>query len=86
MDCNCGRQIKYSHFKDGVEKGSCNKHIICPTYLELQRDLHKSNLALSRYKYTVNKIDDYFECSMESKKDQKKVHQLLCNLTDSLKT
>jgi len=85
MVCNCGRQIRYSHLKDGVNVGSCNKHIICPTYEELQRDLHAANVHLSKYQKTINLIDDYFEYSMESKKDQKKVHQLLGNLTDSLK-
>ena len=37
LKCNCGRQVRYSHFKDGVEVMSCNKHITCPTY-EDQRE------------------------------------------------
>lgn len=67
------------------EKSSCNKYMCCPTYDELQEDLRQANKHLAVYQETVNQIDDYFEYAMESKKDQKKVHQILGNLTDALK-
>lgn len=37
--CNCGRDIRYSHFQQGVEVGSCNKHIVCPPYDELEEQI-----------------------------------------------
>lgn len=37
------------------------------------------------YRKAINKIDDYFEYSMESKKDQKKVRQILSDLTEELR-
>jgi hypothetical protein len=45
----------------------------------------KADKTLALYQHAVNQIDDYFEYSMESKKDQKRVHQVLVNLTDALK-
>jgi hypothetical protein len=84
--CGCGRQIRYSHFKNGVEVGSCNKHIVCPTYDELSENLRIANNKLSKYQKAINDIDDYFEYAMDSKTDQKKVHQILGNLTDALAT
>ena len=84
--CGCGRKVKYYHFKDGVEVGSCNKHIICPTYNELSEGLRIANNNLSKYQKAINNIDDYFEYAMDSKTDQKKVHQILGNLTDALNT
>ncbi len=42
-------------------------------------------MQLSLYRDAVNQLDDYFEYTMKSKEDQKKVHQILGNLTDSLK-
>lgn len=39
---------------------------------------------LSAYQKAINQIDDYFEYAMESKRDQKKVHQILGDLTDKL--
>ena len=40
---------------------------------------------LELYQQAINKIDDYFEYSMESKKDQKKVQAILAELTKALK-
>ena len=42
--CNCGREIRYSHFKkdsEGIEHEvfSCNKYYVCPTYEELRHQL-----------------------------------------------
>lgn len=39
--CNCGKPAKYSHFVDGNMVGSCNKHTVCKTYLELEKDLQE---------------------------------------------
>jgi conjugal transfer/entry exclusion protein len=55
------------------------------TYDDLTEKLSKANKTLDLYQNAVNQIDDYFEHSMESKKDQKRVHQVLGNLTDALK-
>lgn len=30
--CNCGRDVRYSHFVDGEEIGSCNKHRVCESW------------------------------------------------------
>lgn len=40
---------------------------------------------LSHYRKAINEIDDYFEYSMESKKDQKKVRKILAKLTDNMR-
>jgi hypothetical protein len=64
--------------------GSCNKHGRCPTYEELRLGMIKANSQLFSYQKAINEIDDYFEYAMESKQDQKKVHQILGNLTDKL--
>lgn len=40
---------------------------------------------LALYREAINKIDDYFEYSMESKRDQHKVRSILAELTEGLK-
>ena len=50
--CNCGREIRYSHFKkspDGNEHEvfSCNKYCVCPTYEEVT---HKFEITLQAAK------------------------------------
>ncbi len=45
-----------------------------------------NEMMLTAYRKAINEIDDYFEYARESAKDQKKVYQILGNLTDSLKT
>jgi hypothetical protein len=64
--------------------GSCNKRGRCPTYEELREGMIKANSQLWSYKEAINEIDDYFEYAMEPKQDQKKIHQILGNLTDKL--
>lgn len=70
--------------KCGCGKGSCNKYQRCPTYAELLESYKKSDRYTWAYRKFTNAIDDYFEYSCESKKDQKKVYQLLQNLTETL--
>ena len=53
---------------------------------ELSESLRVANSRLSKYQKAINQIDDYFEYAMDSKTDQKKVHQILGNLTDALDT
>ncbi len=81
--CGCGRPVRYST-QGNTDGGSCNKYGRCPTYEELRAALEIANRRLTLFQETVNKIDDYFEYGMESKKDQKKVFQLLGNLTGKL--
>ena len=81
MKCNCGLPVRYSH---GEKGDSCNKYAVCPTYDQLLEENQKLQKQLHWYRYSVNKIDDYFEYRNESLKDRKKVHQLLGNLTDKL--
>ena len=79
--CGCGKPVKYT---SPCGKGSCNKRKRCPTYEELLEENKKNERYTWTYRNFVNKVDDYFEYPFESKKDQKKVHQLLQDLTDSL--
>ena len=50
----------------------------------LAEQLALANSRLSMYQKAINMIDDYFEYRMESVVDQKEVHKILGNLTDSL--
>lgn len=79
--CGCGRPVRYSMLRSA---GACNKYMRCPTYDELREGIEKANRRLLAYQNAVNEIDDYFEYAMESKRDQKKVYQILGNLTDKL--
>ena len=79
--CGCGQPVKYS---SPCGKGSCNKYKHCPTYEELEEDYWKSERDIQVYRNFVNKLDDYFEYRFESMKDQKKVNQLLQDLTEAL--
>jgi len=81
--CGCGNKGHYRSTIDG--SWSCNKRMRCPTYNELRDQLRVANKHLSLYQKAINNLDDYFEYAMESKKDQKKVHQIIGNLTDLLK-
>lgn len=82
--CGCGKDGRYIKIENGVETFSCNKYQRCPTYDELLESYKKSDGYVWTYRKFVNAIDDYFEYRCESKKDQKKVHQLLQNLTEAL--
>lgn len=82
--CGCGREGRYLSTRD-PSKLSCNKYSRCPSYVELVESVKKLNKRLFAYQQAVNQIDDYFECAMESRRDQKKVHQIIGNLTDGLK-
>jgi hypothetical protein len=62
-----------------------NSKLRCHTYDDLTEKLRKANKNLALYQHAINQLDDYFEYSMESKKDQKRVHHVLGNLTDALK-
>lgn len=85
--CGCGKEARYVHFdKDGHEVHACNKYCRCMTREELEKALALQNRRVAVYANAVNQIDEYFDSKMESKKDQKKVHQILGNLTDSLPT
>lgn len=82
--CGCGLPAKYYRISTITEEASCNKYYTCPTYKELTETNRQTQARLNMYQVAVNKIDDYFEYQGESKKDQKKVHQLLGNLCDAL--
>lgn len=82
--CPCGKEGRYIEMVDDVETYSCNKYQRCPTYEELLVSNRNSDRYTWAYRNFVNNIDDYFEYSCESKRDQKKVHQLLQNLTETL--
>ena len=82
--CGCGKPVRYATAPGKEDEGSCNKHGRCATYEELKEALRTSGMQLSLYRDAVNKIDDYFEYAMESKRDQQKVHHILENLTDSI--
>lgn len=43
-----------------------------------------SDKKLDAYIKAINKIDDYFEYRCKSKEDQKKVYEILKELTDTL--
>lgn len=45
---------------------------------------HKDKEALETYKHTINRIDDWFEYSNESKKDREFIHKQLDALTKRL--
>jgi len=84
MACNCGRPVRYSIFKNGVEKLSCNKRVICPTYEELTKDLNRTKAILALYTKTINRIDDYFGYADEHPKARRQIHRLLDDLTDKI--
>lgn len=52
VTCGCGNPVRYSHFRDGVEVMSCNKHIVCPTYDEL---IERSKVCF-RYENALRQI------------------------------
>ncbi len=39
---------------------------------------------LTLYRKAINRIDDYFEYSMQSEKDQKRVHEILAKLSNEI--
>ena len=80
--CGCGKPVRYIDSK-GIE--SCNKYGRCPTYEELNKSAQRIQRCLTIYQNAINKIDDYFEYSSESKVDQKKVYQIIGNMSDDLK-
>jgi len=51
--CGCGREVRYSHFKDGEEVMSCNKRIICLTYEEQREKLTALQGKYSELLYAV---------------------------------
>ena len=54
--CACGRDNRYVHFVNGDEVYSCNKHIVCPTYDELEeriRELNKEIALLEQDKFKL---------------------------------
>jgi hypothetical protein len=52
--CGCGNPTRYSHVVKGIEKMSCNKYIVCPTYDELLA--HSRRCLL--YEVTLQQIVD----------------------------
>jgi hypothetical protein len=82
--CGCGKLGKYVTITDGIEVYACNKYQRCLTRDELEIALATSNKRLTCYQKAINDIDDYFEYSAKSIANQKKVYQILGNLTDSL--
>jgi len=81
--CGCGRPVRYST-PGNEDGGSCNKYGRCPTYEQLANALESSNRKLDCYRKAINKIDKHFGYNMDSNIDQRKVFQILGNLTDNL--
>jgi len=79
--CGCGKPVRYTSH---CGKGSCNKRKRCLAYEELLEENKKNERYTRAYRNFVNKVDDHFEYRFESMKDQKKVHQLLQDLTEAL--
>lgn len=84
MTCGCGKPAEYVSPANPNE-GSCNKYNRCPTYEELKVFAARKQRVLNLYQQAIDVIDDYFEYRCESKKDQRKIHQILENLTEELK-
>lgn len=55
-----------------------------PTWRELKDENTRLKKQLDLYRKAINDFDDYFEYSMQSKKDQEKVHKILDELCRSL--
>jgi len=51
--CGCGREVRYSHFKDGQEVMSCNKYAVCLTYEEQQEKLSELQGKYNELLYAV---------------------------------
>jgi hypothetical protein len=51
----------------------------------LVAEVERLQRLLGHYQQAINKIDDYFECRNESKKDRDKVHGILESLTAEMK-
>ena len=51
--CGCGRPVRYSHFKDGVKVGACNKYTVCLTYDEQRDKLQEIRGKYSELLYAV---------------------------------
>ena len=56
--CGCGGKLRYSHFKDGEERMSCNKYAVCQTYDEQFETIKRLNNEVLRYKNALQKIVD----------------------------
>lgn len=56
--CGCGREVHYSHFKNGEEKMSCNKYAVCQTYAEQFETIKRLQIEATRYKNALQKIND----------------------------
>ncbi len=51
---------------------------------DLMRKVHRQEELIAAYQKTINRIDDYFEYTNESKSDREKVHEILDRLTKFL--
>lgn len=51
---------------------------------QIENDLMRERKKLHAYQATINRIDDFFEYSNESKSDRKFIHEQLNKLTNSL--
>ena len=56
--CNCGREVRYSHMVDQKMVGSCNKHVICPTYAELEDRVREGRLELAKSNKQLKTLKD----------------------------
>lgn len=61
--CNCGREVRYSHFKDGNKVMPCNKHQVCPTYEELENQLKSLRRKYRELKHAASDVLLYHEDS-----------------------
>jgi len=52
--------------------------------IELKRKVHRQDELIAAYQKTINRIDDYFEYTNESKSDREEVHTILARLTKFL--
>ncbi len=53
--CGCGKEVRYSHFKDGKEVMSCNKYTVCLTYDEQREKLQELQSKYHQLLYAVKR-------------------------------
>jgi len=54
--CGCGREVRYSHIKDGKKVMSCNKRVVCLTYDQQFERIRELKSESDRYKKALQKI------------------------------
>jgi len=64
--CGCGGILRYSHRqKDGSEKMSCNKYVVCMTWSEQQDRITELSRENTKMKAALQKIVNVNACDYE---------------------